>query len=179
MQQQLQMQTKENESESDWASYYTQHAIYAVHQVATALPWLNISNASNPSVVVVRQSSSSQALNNCDHDDIVVQPTEKQVIDLQQGSNLRIEALDLDKSSTTLFNDKEKKSIDEETAKEEDDDRSIDGGSDELDYDEMIRHKLSVRAYHILGNDWCEDWQMYMKNNHLVSCFTLPTLLGH
>lgn len=35
--------------------------------------------------------------------------------------------------------------------------------------EEIMRQKLSLRSYHFEGNNWCEDWQMYMKNNHLVS----------
>ena len=34
--------------------------------------------------------------------------------------------------------------------------------------DEIIRRKLSKRAYHLPGNSWCQDLGMYMRNNHLV-----------
>ena len=34
--------------------------------------------------------------------------------------------------------------------------------------DEIIRRKLSKRAYHLPGNSCCQDLGMYMRNNHLV-----------
>ncbi|KAL9185874.1 hypothetical protein ACHAXT_003651 [Thalassiosira profunda] len=34
--------------------------------------------------------------------------------------------------------------------------------------DEIIRQKLSIRAYHLPGNSWCEDLCSYYQNNHLV-----------
>jgi hypothetical protein len=37
-------------------------------------------------------------------------------------------------------------------------------------YDEeaIIRQKLSIRSYHLPGNNWVQDYAMYIKNNHLV-----------
>jgi len=32
----------------------------------------------------------------------------------------------------------------------------------------IIRQKLSIRSYHLPGNNWCQDYAMYIKNNHLV-----------
>ena len=34
--------------------------------------------------------------------------------------------------------------------------------------DEIIIQKLSVRSYHLPGNNWCQDWRDYIRNNHLV-----------
>jgi hypothetical protein len=34
--------------------------------------------------------------------------------------------------------------------------------------DDFIRGKLARRAYHLPGNTYCEDYKMYMTNNHLI-----------
>ena len=34
--------------------------------------------------------------------------------------------------------------------------------------DDVIRQKLSMRAYHLPGNNWRQDLGMYIKNNHLI-----------
>ncbi|KAL3795929.1 hypothetical protein HJC23_002200 [Cyclotella cryptica] len=36
------------------------------------------------------------------------------------------------------------------------------------DEEEIIRRKLSLRTYHLPGNNWRQDWLMYINNNHLV-----------
>jgi len=33
---------------------------------------------------------------------------------------------------------------------------------------DIIRQKLSLRAYHLPGNNWCQDLDMYIRNNHLI-----------
>mmetsp|Transcript_30311 Transcript_30311/g.63870 ORF Transcript_30311/g.63870 Transcript_30311/m.63870 type:complete len:298 (+) Transcript_30311:154-1047(+) len=52
-----------------------------------------------------------------------------------------------------------------------DDDSSISmsiNENDEIDNEEAIIKKLSLRAYHLPGNSFMRDWAMYVKNNHLV-----------
>ena len=34
--------------------------------------------------------------------------------------------------------------------------------------EDIIRQKLSLRAYHLPGNNWCQDLDMYIRNNHLI-----------
>lgn len=45
---------------------------------------------------------------------------------------------------------------------------SIDLQQHLYDEEEIIRRKLSLRTYHLPGNNWGQDWLMYFKNNHLV-----------
>ncbi|KAL7528179.1 hypothetical protein ACHAWF_002467 [Thalassiosira exigua] len=48
---------------------------------------------------------------------------------------------------------------------------SLDLDSNESKQDpkeDMIRQKLSMRAYHLPGNSWSRDLRMYIVNNHLV-----------
>ncbi len=40
--------------------------------------------------------------------------------------------------------------------------------NNEIDNEETIIKKLSLRAYHLPGNSVMQDWAMYIKNNHLV-----------
>lgn len=46
---------------------------------------------------------------------------------------------------------------------------SLDAERNKVDaQEELIRKKLSMRAYHLPGNSWCQDLGMYIKNNHLL-----------
>lgn len=69
--------------------------------------------------------------------------------------------------TSSISNDDVSNAGDEEN--ESEDENPPPNGESDLSEDEIIRQKLSVRAYHLPGNSWCEDWQMYIKNNHLVS----------
>ena len=39
---------------------------------------------------------------------------------------------------------------------------------DDDDEESVIRHKLSIRSYHLPSNTWGQDYIMYIRNNHLV-----------
>ena len=43
---------------------------------------------------------------------------------------------------------------------------SVNNDNDPLD--DIIRHKLSKRSYHLPGNNFCQDLCMYVRNNHQV-----------
>ena len=49
------------------------------------------------------------------------------------------------------------------------DDESICSSHNDNDpLDDIIRHKLSKRSYHLPGNNFCQDLCMYVRNNHQV-----------
>ena len=37
-----------------------------------------------------------------------------------------------------------------------------------LTEEDIIRQKLSLRSYHLPGNNWTQDLDMYIRNNHLI-----------
>ena len=50
----------------------------------------------------------------------------------------------------------------------EEEDDELPDTEDIKSLDEIIIQKLSVRSYHLPGNNWCQDWRDYIRNNHLV-----------
>ena len=79
----------------------------------------------------------------------------------------------INQTSPTLSSDEDSSasSADDGRENEQIEERSEQKSS--VDYEETVRQRLSTRAYHLPGNNWCEDWQMYIRNNHLVSIFVL------
>ena len=45
---------------------------------------------------------------------------------------------------------------------------SLDNQKQIYEEEDFIRKKLSLRSYHLPGNNWRQDWAMYIRNNHLI-----------
>jgi len=101
------------------------------------------------------------------------QPSQQQQVEKESDDESQTSAAYSDEKSSsialTISSEEEGSDAEPNAPEMEDGEDSI-----EPDEDEIIRQKLSVRAYHLPGNNWCEDWQMYLRNNHIVrnaSCF--------
>ena len=88
-----------------------------------------------------------------------------------RSSSVRDTEIDEGIPSTDLNEIDAHNQIDEEMPGPSTIDKQIDDDKKDeiiISLDEVIRQKLSVRAYHLPGNNYCEDWRDYVRNNHLV-----------
>lgn len=143
-----------------------------IHRLSVTLPWL-FNNSSN--IIVIEQFCQVAETYNSGHrsssssgDDsslplTVVGDEEKEI---DQPANV-VEPFDEGDSIT--IDEEEKEPVDQPTKVKE-------SFNEEDDEEEIIRRRLTVRAYHLPGNNWYEDWKMYIQNNHLVFglCFHHP-----
>lgn len=139
------------EAEAAAAVANAKRAHDTIQHVANSLPWLFI----NP--------------NNINSNNIILIETAPVQVEREEDDGMgndEYESSSASSSSSRNDTDQEQESTTEiiEPAEDAEGERHNPDDNDE----EIIRHKLSVRAYHLRGNSWCEDWQMYIKNNHLV-----------
>ena len=120
------------------------HIQDTIQHVATTMPWLFSNPHVSPNIIIIEQAQ-------FEYDD-----GSKAYATSSDESSSMASSADIHDISEHNESIKVKSSGDKESELR-------------TDEDEIIRQKLSVRAYHLPGNNWCQDLAMYIKNNHLVS----------
>lgn len=140
------------------------HIHDTVRSVAKSFPWLfpGDPNNINPNIVVV-QGQKVQTYNSIQDASNIIQPDDDANKDVALGYATNI---DNKKGSTAEIDEKD--TPESKIPENEGNEQQIDDIDEVKSLDEIIRQKLSVRAYHLPGNNWCQDWRDYIRNNHLI-----------